>query len=138
MIENDKIEDGLLLDPSSDSLDPYDYHLSKNGLDCFKNLIECNRIPKFWLGMESGVVEETVEDEEDIEKDVNIQELEYTDESNEVVKIFNQKCVICFEQESDYIFKQCDHQCICEECYQNKDDIDTLNCVICRTYFFTI
>ena len=32
-IENNKIEEGTLLNPSSDSLDPYDYHLSKNGLD---------------------------------------------------------------------------------------------------------
>ena len=39
--------------------------------------------------MESGDMEETVEDE-DGEEDVNIHELEYTDGSNEVVKIFNQ------------------------------------------------
>ena len=69
-------------------------------------------------------MEEIVGDEEDDEEDVNLQELEYTDGSNEVVKIFNQKCVICIERDSDYIFKQCGRQCICEECYQNKSDID--------------
>ena len=38
-IENDKIEEGTLLTSSDDGLDPYDYHLSKNGLDCFKKLL---------------------------------------------------------------------------------------------------
>ena len=114
-LENDKIEEGKLLNSSNDSLDPNDYHLSKNGLDCFKKLIECNRIHSSWFSMESGDMEEIVEDEENVEEDVNVQELEYTDGSNEVVKIFNQKCVICLERDSDYIFKQCGHQCICEE-----------------------
>ena len=35
-IENDKIEEGTLLNLSNNSFDPYDYHISKNGLDCFK------------------------------------------------------------------------------------------------------
>ena len=85
--------------------------------------------------MESGDMEEINKEdiEEDVEENVNIQELEYTDGSNEVVKIVNQKCVICFELDSDYIFKQCGCQCICEECYQSKGDIDILICVICRT-----
>ena len=51
-IENDKTEQGMLLNPSGDSLDPFDYHLSKNGLDCFKKLLECNRIHSSWLSME--------------------------------------------------------------------------------------
>ena len=132
-IENDKIEEGTLLNPSSDSLDPYDYHLNKNGLDCFKKLLQCNRIHSSWLSMKSGDMEEIVEDEEDIEEDVDIQELEYTDESNELVKVFNQNCVICLERDSDYIFKHCGHQCICEECYQNKGNTDILKCVNCIT-----
>ena len=82
-------------------------------------------------------MEETVEDEEDIpenvEEDVNIHELEYTDGSNEVVKIFYQKCFICLERDSDYIFKQHGHQCICEECYQNKGNINIIKCINCRT-----
>ena len=52
---------------------------------------------------------------------------------NEVVKVFNQKCVICFEKDSDYAFRQCGHQCICEQCYRNKGDIGILKCVVCRT-----
>ena len=38
IIENDKIEEGTLVKSSNDSLDPYDYQLSKNGLDCFIKL----------------------------------------------------------------------------------------------------
>ena len=119
-IENDKIEEGMLLNASNNSLDPYDYNLSKNGSDCFKKLLDCNRIHSSWLSMDSGDMAECVEDEEDVEEDVNIHELEYTDGSKEVVKIFKQKCVSCLERDSDYIFKQCGHQCLCEECYQIK------------------
>ena len=62
--------------------------------------------------MDCEYMEEDVEEDE--EEDVDIHELEYTNGSNEVFKIFNQKCFMCFEQESDYFFKQCGHQC--EEC----------------------
>ena len=79
-----------------------------------------------------GDMEEIVDPEEDIE-DLNIEHLEYTDGYNEVVKIFNQKCVICLERDSDYIFKQCGHQCICEECYLNKVVIGKIKCDVCRT-----
>ena len=88
-IENDKIQEGTLLNSLNDSLDPYDYHLSKNGLRCLKKLLECNRIHSSWLGIECGFMEEIVEDEEDVEECDNIQELEYTDGSNNVVKIFS-------------------------------------------------
>ena len=83
-------------------------------------------------------MEEIVEDEEDVEEDVNIHKLEHSDGNNEVVKIFNQNCVISLQRDSDYIFKQCGHQCICEECYQNKSDIHMLKCVVCRTQISTI
>ena len=106
-------------------------------MDCFKKLLECNRTQSSWPGIECGFMEEIVEDEEDVEEDVevvvNVHELEYTDGSNEVIKIFNRKCCICPERGSDYIFKQCGHECICEECYQNKGDIDILKCVSPRT-----
>ena len=128
VIVNVKIEEGAILNSSNDSLDPYDYHLSKSGLDCFKKLLECKRIHSSWHGMECGFMEEIVEDEADVEdeEDVNIHELKYTNGDNEFVKTFNQKCVICLEQDSDYIFKQCGHQCICEEYYQNKGKIHIL------------
>ena len=79
-----------------------------------------------------GVMEEIVDPEEDVEEFDNIHELEYTVGNTEVVKIFNQKCVICLERDSEYIFKQCGHQCICQNCYQNKGDVNILKCFICR------
>ena len=87
--------------------------------------------------MKSGDMEEIAQveeedDEEDVEENVNIDELDYTDGSKEVVKTFKQKCVICLEGDIDYIFKQCGHQCICEDCYQNKGNIGIIKCVVCR------
>ena len=73
-----------------------------------------------------GLVEEDEENEESIET-------KYTNGNNEVVKMFIQKCVICYERDSGYAFRQCGHQRICEQCYQNKGDTDILKCVICRT-----
>ena len=118
-LENDKIEKGTLLNP-------FEYHLEKCGIDSFKKL-ERVLIHTFCPG--HG---EDIETEDNIQEDINVHELEYTDESNEVVKIFNQKCVICLERDSEYTFKQCGHQCICEGCYQNKGDVNILKCVICR------
>ena len=37
-IENDKIEEGILLNATNNSLDPYDYHVEKCGKDAFKKL----------------------------------------------------------------------------------------------------
>ena len=62
----------------------------------------------------------------------NMDELKYTVGSNKVVKKFYQKCVICLELDSDDIFKQCGHQCICEHCYQNKGSVDILKSLVCR------
>ena len=126
-IENDKIEEDTLLNTINGSLDPFDYHVEKCGIDSFKKL-ERSLIHTCW----PGVGEEDEDEENGDEEDVNIHELEYTDGSNEVVKIFNHKCVICLERDSDYTFKQCGLQCICEECYQNKGDIDILKSVVCR------
>ena len=60
---NDNIQEDMLLKSSLDSLDPYDYHLSKNGLNCSKKLLDCIRIHRSWLSMECGHVGEIVEDE---------------------------------------------------------------------------
>ena len=111
-IENDKFEDDLLLNTTTGSLCSFDYHLSKNGQGCFKKGLECNRFHSSWLSKGYGDMEEIVGDEEDTEEDVSIHALEYTDGSNEGAKFFNQKCVICLQRDSDYIFKQCGHQCI--------------------------
>ena len=83
--------------------------------------------------MDTDDMEEIVEGEEDVEEVVNIDELQNTDGSNENVKVFNQKYVICLERDSDYIYKQCGHQCFREECCQNISNIDIIKCVICRT-----
>ena len=125
-IENDKIEEGTLL---NGSFDPYDYHLEKCGIDSFKK-IERNLIHSFWLGHGEDIENED-DDDDLVEEDVV--ETQYFNGNNEVVKIFNQKCVICYERDSVYAFRQCGHQCICEQCYQSKVDIDILKCVVCRT-----
>ena len=129
-IENDKIEEDTLLNATNTSLDPYDYHLQKCGIDFFKNL-ERNLIHSFCSGHGEDIENEDDNDDGLVEEDVV--ETQYFNGKNEVVKIFNQKCVICYERESVYAFRRCGHQCICEQCYQNKGDIDILKCVVCRT-----
>ena len=49
-----------------------------------------------------------------------------------MLKVFNQKCVIWLERDSDYAFRQCVNQCICEQCYQNGGDIAIIKCIVCR------
>ena len=92
-LKNDKYEERMLLISLNDSLNSYEYHLSKNGLDCFKKLLGCNRIHSSWPDIQYGDVEEIVADEEDVDEvddeDVNTHELEYTNGSNRVVKMFN-------------------------------------------------
>ena len=53
--------------------------------------------------------------------------------NNVLVKTFNQMCVICSEKDSVNEFRQCGHQFICEQYYQNKSDIDILKRTVCRT-----
>ena len=124
-IENYKIEEGSLLEPIQ-------YLFEKCGIDSFKKL-ERSLIQSSLLGYGEDDGNLIEENEDNIQEDVNIHELEYTDGNNELVKVFNQKCVICLERDNEYIFKQCGHQCICKQCYQNKGDIDILKCVVCRT-----
>ena len=134
-IENDKIEENTLLNTTNNSSDPYDYHLEKCGRDSFKKL-ERSLIHTLYSGHGEDIEsdDELIEENEDnIQEDINIHELEYTNGDNKIVKVFNQKCVICFERDSEYIFKQCGHLCICEQGYQSKGDIDILKCVVCRT-----
>ena len=123
-IENDKISEGALLNASRSSLDPYDYHIGRCGVDSFKKL-DHSLIHTLWP--DHG------EDQNENIEDENLIEPSYTNRNNDVVKIFNPKCVICFERDSVYAFRQCGHQCICERCYENKGDIDILTCNVCRT-----
>ena len=76
------------------------------------------------------------EDGDLVEKDEENEDLieaNFTNGNNEVIKIFNQKYVLCLERDGVYAFRQCGHQCIYEQCCQNKGDIDILKCVVCRT-----
>ena len=57
---------------------------------------------------------------------------EYRNGNIEIVKIFSQKCGICLEKDSIYVFCQCGHQCLCENCYQIKGDVIILKCVVCK------
>ena len=43
--------------------------------------------------------------------------------TNEIVKIFNQKCVTCFQNNRVYAFPECGQLCTCNDCYDNKGDI---------------
>ena len=128
-IENDKIEEGSLLNATNISLDPYDYHLEICGIDSFKKL-ERNLIHTFRPDHGEDIENEDG-DNDLVEED--IVETQYFNGNNKVVKIFNQKCVICYERDSIYAFRQCGHQCICKQCYQSKGDIDIIKCVVCRT-----
>ena len=69
-IENDKIEEGTLLNSTNTSLDPYDYHLEKCGIDSFKKL-ERDLIHILYSG--HGEDDELIEENEE---DINIHELE--------------------------------------------------------------
>ena len=131
-IENDKIQEGTLLNATNTSLDPYDYHLEKCGIDSFKKL-ERNLIHTFWPGHGEDILD--VDDE--LEENEDLIETQYLNGNNEVVKIFNQKRVIRYERDSVDAFRQCGHQCICEQCYRSKSDIDILKCVVRRTYLIT-
>ena len=72
-------------------------------------------------------------EEDVVEENEDLIETQYFNGNNEVVKIFNQKCVLCLEKDSVYAFGQCGHQFICEQCYDNKGNIDILKCIVCRT-----
>ena len=94
-IENDKIEEGTLLNVTNNSLDPYDYHVQKCGLDSFKKL-EHSLIHTCWPGHGEDI--ENADDLSDVKNEVDgggdLIETSYTNGNNEVVKIFNQKCYL--------------------------------------------
>ena len=133
-IENNKIEEGTLLNATDRSLDPFDYHLEKCGIDSCKKL-EYSLIHTCWPGHGEDIENEDDDfvGEDIVEEDKNLIETPYLNGNNEVVKTFSQKCVLCYEKDSVYAFRQCGHQYICEQCYQNIADIDILKYVVCRT-----
>ena len=50
--------------------------------------------------------------------------LDYCNGNNEVVQIFNQKCVICIERDSEYAFRKNGYQCASQNGFNNEDDIN--------------
>ena len=78
--------------------------------------MECNQIHSFYPK------EETEKDEEEdmgrvqrklddsVEEQRNLDKPTYFIGNNEMLNIFNQKCVICFVVSSLYAFRQCGHQ----------------------------
>ena len=138
-IENQKIiEEGTLLNSTNNSLDPFAYHLAKIGEGGFKTM-ECNQMHSFYP-KEEGENDE----DEDIwraqreldacfDEQRNLDEPAYCKGNNQMVKIFNQKCVSCFGNPIVYAFRQCGHQGICEKYSENKGDTDTLKCINCRS-----
>ena len=125
--ENDKIEEVTFLNTKNGSLDPFDYHLKKCAKDVFKTL-ERSHNHTFWPDVENGL-----KNEEDVEEDEDLIETQYLNRNNEAVENFIQKSVICYERDTDYAFRQCVHQCNFEQCYQNKNGIDILKSVVCKT-----
>ena len=107
---------------------PFDYHLNKCYVYSFKK-IERSLTHTFWPGVGEDLENEDdfsdVEDE--VEEDGDLLETSYTNGNNEEDKIFNQKCVIFSVRDSVYAFRQCRHQCFCQDCYEKKGDIDMLN-----------
>ena len=120
------------MNATNNSLNPYDYHVEKCGKSAFKKL-EHTQIHTFWAGFEENEENEDDYVVEEDEENEDLIETKFYNENNEVVKIFSQKCVICLERNSVYAFRQCGHQCVCEQCYQKKSDIVILKCVVCRT-----
>ena len=120
IIENNKIEEGILINSSNDSVDPRDYHLLNCGENTFLKIT--------------------------IEKNRSFYKDDDQERNNEKVKVYNRKCVLYFENPSVYAFRQCGHQCICENCYAHlfeavggtqivheRWDINLLRCAVCRT-----
>ena len=110
-IENDRIEQGTLLNATNKSLNPYDYHVEKCCKNAFKKLEHTQR-HTFRPGFEEHEENEDDYPVEEDEENEDLIETNFYNGNNEVVKIFSQKCVICLERDSDYAFRQCGHQCI--------------------------
>ena len=89
--------------------------------------MECNQIHSFYPDEEVEVDDggdDIWRDQRDLhdwaEERKNLDEPACCNGNNEIMKMFNQKCVICFQKSSVYAFRQCGHHCICEKCYENK------------------
>ena len=123
--ETNKIEKDSLLNRTKNSLDPFDYHVERCSINSFKK-IEYSIIHTYYPNREDD------DDDDNDDDDIVIETPEYHNGDNEVVKIFNEKCVICLEQDSIYAFRLCGHQFICQQCNDNECNIIILKCIVCR------
>ena len=88
-IENDKMEEGSLLNVTNNSLDPHDYHVQKCGLDSFKKL-EHSLIHTCWPGHREDIENEDdiLDVKDEVDGGADLIETSYTNGNNEVVKNF--------------------------------------------------
>ena len=125
--ENDKFEKGTSLNATKNGLYPFDYQLEKCGLGSFKTL-DCTQIQ-----ICCPHVEEHTEDEDHVWlKRMKIWLKQFI--IMETMKWLNFLIKSVLYVTKEIVFRQCIHQCICDQCYQNKGDIDILKCVVCRTW----
>ena len=129
---DDKFEGEILLNTIKNHLDPFVYQLTKCDKHVFKKL-ERSLIHTCWPDVQKNKHDDLIVEDDSVEEDEGFIETNYCNDNNEVVKIFYQKCVICYERDSVYEFRKCGHQCVCEQSYQNKGDIDMIKYVVCRT-----
>ena len=99
----------------------------------FLKKLQRSLIHSCWPGVEEDDLIAEDEDDDLVEGDEDLIETNFCNGNNEMVKSFDQKCVICYEKYSVSAFTQCGHQCVCEQCYLNKGDSDILKCAVRRT-----
>ena len=119
--DNDKIEEETLLKNTVDSPNPFDYLAFR----CVEKV--CNEVEHFLIHLYySDEVGDNDEDEDIWRTQRHFEQWwaqqetlfrpDFCNGCNEVVWIFNQKCVICLEHPSFFVFRLCGHQCLCEHC----------------------
>ena len=86
-IENDKIEEGILLNATNNSLDPYVYHVEKCCFDAFKEL-EQTQINTCWPGFGEDIEDEDDGLVEEDEENEDLIETNFTNRNKEVVNFF--------------------------------------------------
>ena len=67
-----------------------------------------------------------------VEEQRNLYEHAYCIGDIEMVNIFVQKFNECFKNFSVSAFRQCGHQRVCQNCYENKGDVDIIKCIVCK------
>ena len=122
-IENGRIEERSLLYSTDGSGVLYVYHLANCGVGAFKT-IECIQIYTCYPEKEDDEEEDVWRAQRKmyawVEEQKNLGQPTFCYGNNEMMKNFNQNCVICFKNSSVDAFRQRGHQCICEDCWTIK------------------